>query len=76
MKLRTSNTSGEWTCIDDETYSGPGDLIGTGATEQAAKDDFFEQWIGRQVDNDIRNALPAMESWDAMLRQLVFGARQ
>ena len=76
MKLRTNNNGFEWTCIDDDTYSGPGDLIGTGATEQAAKDDFFEQWISRQVDNDIRNARPAVESWDAMLQQLVFGARQ
>ena len=73
MKLRTSNTSGEWTCVDDETYSGPGDLIGTGKTEQAAKDDFFEQWISRQVENDIHNNKTALQSWDAMLQQLVFG---
>jgi len=76
MKLRTSNLCGlrsEWTCVDDETYAGPGSLIGTGATEQEAKDHYMEQWVAKQVDDDIARAKPALQSWDEMLRKLVFG---
>lgn len=33
----------DWIAIDDNTYDGPGSLIGTGATEQEAIDDLLEQ---------------------------------
>jgi hypothetical protein len=34
---------GYWTALDDETYSGPGDPIGSGATEAEAIADLEEQ---------------------------------
>lgn len=33
----------DWSAVDDETYDGPGCIIGTGRTEQAAVMDLYEQ---------------------------------
>jgi hypothetical protein len=33
----------EWSAIDDNSYSGPGSPIGTGATEEAAIADLMDQ---------------------------------
>ena len=70
MKLRISHNGFEWTCIDDATYGGPGDIIGTGNTQEEAKRDFWEQWLNREAMRDIKRAKSAMESWDGMLRKL------
>lgn len=56
MKLKTDfwlkpipDRQFDWSCVDDDTYDGPGCPIGYGPTEQAARDDLLEQ-IAEKVD--------------------------
>lgn len=45
VKLKTSDRhSGHWYATDDNTYDGPGSILGVGKTEREAIDDFWEQW--------------------------------
>ena len=39
----------DWSAIDDDTYDGPGSLIGTGATEAEAVQDLMEQILLEKV---------------------------
>lgn len=50
MKIRTEcvyppipNRNFDWSAVDDDTYDGPGSLIGWGPTEEAAVADLMEQ---------------------------------
>lgn len=50
MKIRTEHVFPpipdrrfDWSAVDDETYDGPGSLVGWGATEQEAIDDLLQQ---------------------------------
>jgi hypothetical protein len=61
MKIRTEHVyppipirQFDWCAVDDDTYDGPGSLIGHGATEAEAIADFQEQWNEKygQRDND------------------------
>ena len=36
--------TGDWCAFDDDTYDGPGSLIGYGATEEDAIANFWEQY--------------------------------
>lgn len=49
IKVRTEHVfppipdrSMDWSAVDDDTYDGPGSLIGRGPTEQAAIDDLLQ----------------------------------
>lgn len=51
MKIRTEHVyppipirSFDWCALDDDTYDGPGSIIGHGPTELLAIADFMEQW--------------------------------
>lgn len=37
----------DWCVYDDDTYDGPGSVIGHGRTEQEAIDDFKQSWEER-----------------------------
>lgn len=72
MKLRITCTNPfgpKFSCVDEDDTK----LVGQGDTEQAARDDFMEQWLQREVDRDIDNAVAHAKSWDTMIRKL-FGA--
>lgn len=44
MKIKAEEIyPGEWMAFDDDTYDGPGSLIGRGQTRQEAIDDFNER---------------------------------
>ena len=45
MNIRTELACppNHWAAVDDDTYDGPGSPIGTGRTEQEAKDDLMQQ---------------------------------
>ena len=69
MKLRITCTNPfgpKFACTDEEDPS----VTGTGDTAEAAKDDFMEQWLQREVNRDIDNALTHAQSWDVMIRKL------
>jgi len=63
------------TCVDDNEYDGAEDagtqLIGTGDTEEAAKKDFMDQWVARECDRDIHNAVEVGQSWDRLIAGLL-----
>lgn len=42
--------SDEWSAIDDNSYDGPGSLIGWGRTEQEAIDDLLAQIYDSKLD--------------------------
>lgn len=48
MKIRTEDQFYGWVAYDDDTYNGPGSLIGSGRTEQEAIDDLNEQLAANQ----------------------------
>ncbi len=44
MKIVTEEAyPGQWWAVDDDTYDGPGSLIGRGNTQQEAIEDLKEQ---------------------------------
>jgi len=54
MKIRTEHVyppipirQFDWCAYDEDTYDGPGSLLGHGPTEEAAIADFKEQWEER-----------------------------
>lgn len=42
MKIKTEDQYFGWVAIDEDSYDGPGSLIGIGKTEQAAVENFME----------------------------------
>ncbi len=80
MKLRITCTNPfgpKFTCIDDNEYDGAPDagpqLIGLGETQEEARADFMDQWVTRESERDLKNAVEAGKVWDDMMRKLVFG---
>jgi hypothetical protein len=80
MKLRvTPNDFGPaFSCIDDNEYDGAPDagpqLVGEGNTEEAAKQDFMDQWMERESDRDCKRAVQNMKVIDGFLDSL-FGRK-
>jgi hypothetical protein len=52
----TRHYHGEWTAIDENTYDGPGSLMGFGKTEQDAIDDLLEQIEDQGKDDPLDGA--------------------
>jgi len=48
VNIRTNFQYHHWIAVDDDTYDGPGSLIGIGRTEQEAIDDFLEQILEKE----------------------------
>lgn len=80
MKLRVSpnDFGSKYSCVDDNEYDGAPDagpqLVGQGDTEEAAKQDFMDQWMERQADRDCRAALKHVKVIDKFLDSL-FGRK-
>jgi hypothetical protein len=69
MKLRITCTNPfgpKFACTDEEDPS----VTGTGDTAEAAKDDFMDRFLQREVSRDIANGIAHAQSWDAMIRKL------
>ena len=56
MKIRTEHVyppipirQFDWCAYDEDTYDGPGSVLGHGATEEEAVADFREQWEERTI---------------------------
>lgn len=48
IRFRTERLpNGEWRAIDDNTYDGPGSIVGIGDTEDEAVDDLIDQTMER-----------------------------
>jgi hypothetical protein len=64
-----------YTVIDDSEYDGAPDagaqLVGNGATEEAAKADFMDQWLEREAERDLKNAAKHMQFWDSFFSKLL-----
>lgn len=65
----------DWTAIEDNTYDGPGSIIGYGATEEEAIADLRDRWLEREMDRDMQQATKNAKVWDGFLDQL-FGANR
>ena len=65
-------------CIDDNTYDGAPDagpqMVGEGKTPEAAKMDFWDQWMERECDRDMKAAMKRADVLDSVIQQL-FGSR-
>lgn len=62
------------TCIDSSEYDGAPDagaqLVGEGDTEEAARDDFMDQWMERESARDVKRAVDHVKVWDGVLEQI------
>jgi hypothetical protein len=64
-------------CIDDNTYDGAPDagpqMVGEGMTAEAARQDFWDQWLERESERDVNRALKQMKVWDSFFDQIIGG---
>jgi hypothetical protein len=70
--------TGHYCAVDDNTYDGPGSIIGCGFNEQAAIDDLLlqkrEKWAGKDLsDHDLKDIaeLGLQAFWEAVKDNLV-----
>jgi len=82
MKLKTDyvfppilDRSHDWMAYDEDTYDGAEDshpIVGWGATEEAAKSDFMEQWMEHEAERDMKQAVRQVKVWDSIFDR-IFG---
>jgi hypothetical protein len=59
---------------DGAPDAGP-QLVGVGPTPEAARQDFWEQYVDRESERDVNRALKQMKVWDSFLDQIIGGRR-
>lgn len=74
MKLRTIHHPLGFQVIDDNEFDGASDagpqLVGEGSTPDAARRDFMDKWLEREVARDCQRGVGFAQSWDSMIGKL------